>query len=317
MAVFYDTGSLPRFDRAVVTIGTFDGVHAGHKTILEEVVAHARSVGGESVLVTFDPHPRKVLFPGQPLGIITPLYKKLELIQGIGIQHIVVVPFTHEFAGLSAQQYIADFLVRLFSPHSIIIGYDHRFGHDRTGNIALLQQMAPVYQFEVVEIAAKLIEEAAVSSTKIRNAVVAGNIEDANSMLGRQFSFSGKVVHGKKLGRTIGYPTTNLQLTDEEQVLPGNGVYTVIVSYANELYGGMMSIGLNPTVTESSDLKIEVNIFDFDKDIYDEEIEVFVLSKLRNEFKFNNLNDLVSRLAEDKKQSVAILEHMKLAGHNS
>src|ERR1700691_3057249 len=168
MAVFFDIQNLPAFRNAVVTIGTFDGVHKGHKAILSEVVNHAKRVNGESVLLTFEPHPRKLLFPDQPLGIITPLNEKLQLITGEGIEHIVVVPFTREFANMSAQEYIDNFLVNIFHPHSIIIGYDHKFGHDRKGDLKLLEQSAPGGHFELIEIPEQMIDEAAVSSTKIR-----------------------------------------------------------------------------------------------------------------------------------------------------
>ncbi|MBX2905553.1 MAG: bifunctional riboflavin kinase/FAD synthetase [Taibaiella sp.] len=306
MAIYSDIGKLPAFHNATITIGTFDGVHSGHRAILNEVVKHARQAGGESVLITFDPHPRKVLFPGQPLGIITPLRRKLELIESTGIDHIVVVPFTPEFAALDAESYVRDFLVGKFRPASLVIGYDHHFGHDRRGDIDLLRELAPASSFDVVEIPAQLIKDAAVSSTKIRNAIRQGHMEDARLMLGHAYSFSGKVVHGKKLGRTLGYPTANLDPTEEDQVLPGNGIYAVNVYYNGGLYGGMMSIGYNPTVDESDDLKIEVNMFDFDADIYGCVIEVVVLKKLREELKFKSLERLIDQLKIDRENSIKV-----------
>jgi riboflavin kinase/FMN adenylyltransferase len=307
MAVFYDIERLPAFHKAVITIGTFDGVHEGHKAILQEVVAHARAVGGESVLLTFEPHPRKVLFPGQPIGIITPLEKKLELITATGIRHVVVVPFTLQFAGLSATEYIERFLAKIFRPHSIIIGYDHHFGHDRTGNIGLLKKFAPVYDFEIVEIPAQLIEQAAVSSTKIRNAIAAGHVDEANQMLGREYSLTGSVEHGNKLGRTLGYPTANLQPVEAEQVVPGNGIYAVRAVHDGTQYGGMMSIGFNPTVTDKKELRIEVNIFEFDKDIYGDRVEVLFVKKLRDEEQFNSLKELMDQLGRDKEDAMGDL----------
>ncbi len=307
MAVYHGTGGLPSFKSAVVTIGTFDGVHKGHRAILQNVAEKAASVGGESILITFDPHPRKLLFPNESLGIITPLAQKLELVQSIGIQHVVVVPFTHEFASLSARGYIEEFLVRHFSPHAIIIGYDHRFGHDRTGNITLLKELAPQFGYRVLEIPAQLIDQAAVSSTKIRNAVMSGNALEATSMLGRPYSFAGRVVHGRQLGRQLGYPTANLIMSDADQVVPGMGVYTVRVRWNGQVYGGMMSVGKNPTVSDTEELKIEVNIFEFAGDIYDETIEVSIENKIRNEMKFNNLDDLKSEIESDKKKSIDFL----------
>ncbi len=307
MPVFYGTENLPPFKKAVITIGTFDGVHMGHKAILREVVRHAQEIGGQSVLLTFEPHPRKVLFPDQPLGIITPLQKKLQLIADAGIDHIVVVPFTLEFAALSAVEYIEHFLVGKFHPHSIVIGYDHHFGHDRAGNMKLLERYAPQYGFQLVEIPPKLIDHAAVSSTKVRHAIANGQVTEAYHMLGWHPSFTGIVLHGNKLGRTIGYPTANLRPVEAEQIIPGIGVYAVMITYAGRTYGGMMSIGYNPTVTDTRDVKLEVNIFDFAQDIYDETLEVIFLEKLRDEERFASLDALTDQLHADKKAALAVI----------
>lgn len=307
MAVYTHISQLKGISKPVITIGTFDGVHHGHTAILHQVVAHAKAVGGTSVLLTFEPHPRKVIFPNEPLGIITPLQKKLQLIRETGIEHILVVPFTKEFAALSATEYIQQFLVGPLHPHSIIIGYDHHFGHDRKGNIDLLRQYAPQYGYEVVEISAQLIQQAAVSSTRIRKAIVAGHIEEANAMLGRQYSLQGRVMHGNKLGRTLGYPTANLQPTDADQVVPGIGIYAVRVGYNDQTYGGMMSIGMNPTVTDTTHLKLEVNIFNFDLDVYGQTMEITFVKHLRDEQKFNSLEQLTAQLALDKMEALKAL----------
>ncbi len=308
MAVFFDIEHLLRFHNAVVTIGTFDGVHLGHEAILHEVVAHAKQVGGESVLITFEPHPRKLLFPDQPLAIITPLDKKIELITEAGIQHVVVVPFTKEFSNLSAQDYIENFLVKLFHPHTIIIGYDHHFGHDRKGNIDLLKEYASRYQYEVLEISAQLIDEATVSSTKIRRSLTEGHVTEASHMLGRFYSLAGTVIHGNKLGRTIGYPTANIHPDNSEQLIPGRGIYAVRVNWNGERYKGMLSIGYNPTVTDKKVLRIEVNIFDFDEDIYEQQLEIEFVSYLRAEEKFESIDVLKQYLHKDKKMALKALE---------
>lgn len=307
MAVYTEIGRLQGIERPIVTIGTFDGVHAGHRAILDKVVAYAREVGGESVLLTFEPHPRKVLFPDQPLGIITPLDRKAQLIADAGIEHIAVVPFTRQFAELSAAEYIEQVLVGPLHPHTIIIGYDHHFGHDRTGNIELLRQYAPIYGYEIVEIPAQMIEQAAVSSTKIRKAIASGHITEANAMLGREYVLEGTVVHGKKLGRELGYPTANIRPTDADQVVPGIGIYAVRVSYDGGIYGGMMSIGKNPTVTDTPEIKLEVNIFDLDADIYDETLEISFVKHLRDEQRFASLEALVTQLHADKVAALAAL----------
>ncbi len=307
MAVFFNTEALPRFRNAVLTIGTFDGVHEGHRVILKEVVKHARAVAGESILITFEPHPRKLLFPDQQLGIITPLDEKIRLVRETGIEHIVVAPFTKEFSQYSAQRYIEDFLVSVFHPHSIVIGYDHRFGHDRKGDLKLLEEYAPQHQFELIEIPAQLIDEAAVSSTKIRNAITGGRIEDATQMLGRCYSLKGTVVHGNKLGRTLGYPTANLQPLDPEQIIPALGIYAVRAIHDGQSYSGMMSIGYNPTVTDKKELRIETNLFDFDKDIYGDMLEILFVKKLRDEQKFDGLEELMQQLHKDKSDTLNAL----------
>ena len=304
MAIFTDINNLPAFKNAVITVGTFDGVHKGHRTILQEVVSHAKHVNGESVLLTFEPHPRKLLFPDQPLGIITPLLQTLELITAAGIDHIVVVPFTKEFAGLSATEYIEQFLVSLFHPVSIVIGYDHRFGHDRKGDINLLKLYAPVHGYKLTEIPVQLIDEASISSTRIRLALAEGRVEDAGYMLGRYYTLTGTVVHGNKLGRTLGYPTANLHPIDADQLIPLLGIYAVKVRHGQVTYNGMLSIGHNPTVTDKKELRIEVNLFGFDQDIYGEELELTFIKKLRDEQKFDSLEALVEQLHKDKVDSL-------------
>ncbi len=307
MAVFHDIDNLPAFNNAVLTVGTFDGVHKGHRVIINEVVTHAQKVGGESVLITFDPHPRKLLFPDEPLGIITPLAEKERLLHEAGITHIIVVPFTKEFSHLSAREYVEQFLVGKFHPHSIVIGYDHHFGHDRLGNINMLKEYAPVYQYQLKEIPAQLIDEAAVSSTRIRNAIKEGRVADAAQMLGRNYSIKGTVVHGNKLGRTIGYPTANVDPADKEQSVPAIGVYAIQARHKDQVYGAMMSIGYNPTVTDKKEVRIEANLFNFDQDIYGDELEIIFLERLRNEQKFPSLDALIAQLHLDKEDSLAVL----------
>ncbi len=306
MAIFHNIKNLPAFRNTVLTIGTFDGVHKGHRAILKEVVTHARNVNGESVLITFEPHPRKLLFPDQPLGIITPLAEKLQLITDTGIRHVVVAPFTLDFARLSAGEYIRDFLVNLFHPHTIIIGYDHRFGNDRKGDIKLLEDFSKEYQYELIEIPAQLIDEAAVSSTKIRNAINGGRLEDATQMLGRTYSIKGTVMHGKKLGRIIGYPTANLQPADPDQIIPAIGVYAIKAIHDGITYGGMLSIGYNPTVTDNHDIKIEANLFNFDQDIYGQTLEIQFIKKIREEQKFDSIEALKDQLNRDKVETLGI-----------
>lgn len=307
MAVYFNAHSLPGFTNAVLTIGTFDGVHHGHRRILQEVARQAIDAGGESIVITFSPHPRKLLYPNQSLKLITPLEEKLRLITEQGIKHIVVVPFTREFAARSAQDYIKEFLVARFQPRRIIIGYDHHFGHDRTGNIELLKQLAPEYGYDVVEIPPQLVDEAAVSSTRIREALQAGSVADAAQMMDHPYSLKGTVVQGAKLGRTIGYPTANIQPLDPDQLIPGIGIYAVRVKLNGELYGGMLSIGYNPTVTNEKTIHIEVHIFNFSADIYGHELELIFVDYMRAEEKFESLEALKEQLGRDQAHAQLIL----------
>lgn len=307
MAVYTNIEDLPKFRNAVITIGTFDGVHHGHRTILQKVVNHAREVNGESVLITFEPHPRKILFPDKPLKLITPLDEKLRLLTGAGIENIVVVPFTRDFSNLSANEYISHFLVKYFQPESIVIGHDHHFGHDRSGNIDLLQDLSGRYGYRVYEIPAQLIDDAAVSSTKIRDAINKGNVEDATEMLERYFSITGDVVQGAKLGRTIGYPTANIQPADPDQLIPVKGVYAVLAEVKGETFQAMLNIGNRPTVTSELKQHIEAHIFNFTEDIYNCPLKISFVKRIRNEEKFASIDDLKRQLDKDKETALQIL----------
>ncbi|MBM3915010.1 MAG: bifunctional riboflavin kinase/FAD synthetase [Sphingomonadales bacterium] len=309
MKVHFDVENLPDFTRAVITIGTFDGVHCGHRQVLSELTTTAKEVGGESVIVTFHPHPRKVV-SSAILGIrlINTLEERLKLFATLSVDHVVVVPFTDAFANLTAEQYIADFLVQKFKPHTIITGYDHQFGRDRSGNFELLQQMATTFSYHVEEIPKHVLESISISSTRIREALLHSEIEKANRLLGYPFFFSGTVVHGNKIGRTIGYPTANLRVEDSEKIVPGNGIYAVYAQpqYYDSPLKGMMSIGFRPTV-DGKNRVVEVNLFGFDEDIYDQTLTVHVKRYLRSEKKFENLQALIMQLHLDKANSLQLL----------
>lgn len=312
MAVFYSYAHLPEFTHAVITIGAFDGVHQGHVTILQELVRRAKECNGESIVITFDPHPRKLLYPEQPLQLLTPLSEKIKLITAQGIDHIVVVPFSQEFACLSASKYVEDFLVKNFHPQCIVIGYDHRFGHDRAGNIDLLKSLQATYGFEVQEIPVQLVKEAAISSTKIRNALLEGNVKTAAMMMGRPYALLGTVVEGRHLGNTIGFPTANLRLLDEDQLIPANGVYAVKVKLGEDTYGGMLNIGFRPTVAGGDpERHIEAHIFNFSQDIYAKEVTLYCLEKMREEHRFPSIEALKEQLEADKVEALKILKQAK------
>jgi riboflavin kinase/FMN adenylyltransferase len=305
MKVYHSTEQMPAFRKAVVTIGTFDGVHIGHQQILTQLKQEAEHIQGETVIITFHPHPRKVVAAGQaPVYLINTIEEKIELLEKNGIHNLVIVPFTETFSQQSPSEYIEHFLMEKFHPHTVIIGYDHRFGKERKGDYKLLEEYSARLGFELKEIPAHVINESTVSSTRIREAVLQGNIELARSLLGYDFFFEGKVVEGNKLGRTLGFPTANLQMAHEEKLVPGNGVYAVtVVLPSGEKKKGMMNIGIRPTV-DGTKRMIEVNIFDFNEDIYGAVLRVYVNKYLRGEQKFNGLDALKEQLAIDRENSL-------------
>jgi riboflavin kinase/FMN adenylyltransferase len=291
----------------VLTIGTFDGVHLGHHAILNEVKRHAEQIGGESVVITFEPHPRQVLQPEAHIQILTPLAEKLELLKRAGIQHVSVTPFTKEFAQLSAEAYVEEFLIAQYKPAAIVIGYDHKFGHDRCGDISLLEKYSEQGGFSVYEIPAHMIADATISSTKIRTALRSGDVSTASQMLGRDYSIRGSVVHGEKLGRKLGYPTANILPSDSAQLIPGHGIYAVRVSMDGALYPAMLSIGTRPTVSDAGNVSIEAYLFDFNGDIYEKEVSVLFVEWMRAELKFGALEELIEALKKDEVEARRIL----------
>jgi riboflavin kinase/FMN adenylyltransferase len=315
MHVHRNIDELPDFLNAVVTIGTFDGVHMGHRQVIQKLKEEAASINGETVIVTFHPHPRKIV-SSAILGIrlINTLDERIELLEQLGIDHLVVVPFTELFANQPAEDYIKDFLVARFRPHTIIIGYDHRFGRDRQGDYLLLEQRASVYNYRLQEIPKHILDNISISSTNIREDILHNRIETANKLLGYEFFFSGEVVHGDKLGRQLGYPTANLRILDDEKITPGNGIYAVYAAInkqgaaakENQRYKGMMSIGFRPTV-DGKKRVVEVNIFDFNETIYGQQLRVYVKKYLREEIKFSSLEKLVQQIDLDKVESLKVL----------
>jgi riboflavin kinase / FMN adenylyltransferase len=299
MKIHHKLTELPEFKNSIVTIGTFDGVHQGHKVILNQLLLKAQQIGGETVVVTFHPHPRQVLKKDVNLRLLNSLQEKTELLAAVGIDHLIVVNFDEAFAKLTAQQYVEQFIIKQLKPHTLIIGYDHHFGNNRDGNYRLLEQYANQGSFNLIEIPSHTIDAIAVSSTKIREAISSGNIAKANELLGYNYFVTGVVVKGNQLGRTIGYPTANIRVYENTKMLPTLGVYSVGVEVKGLHYFGMMNIGYRPSVNGTT-LTIEVNIFNFDEDIYDETIKVAAIRYLRSEKKFNGLNELKEQLALDK-----------------
>lgn len=310
MQVHRNLEQLPQFKKAVITIGTFDGVHLGHQQIIKLLKEEAAAIEGETIIITFYPHPRKIVTPVRSeVKVLNTLEEKIELLNKKGIEHLVVVAFDDVFANQTAKEYIENFLVKKFNPHTVIIGYDHKFGKNRSGDYHLLEKMGEKFNYKVKEIPEHVLNDVTISSTRIREALVKNNINTANTFLGYKYFFEGKVIEGNKLGRTISYPTANLVIEDEEKLVPGNGVYAVslTVGLSKTVLKGMMNIGLRPTV-DGTKRTIEVNIFDFDEDIYGKYIRVYLYAYLRGEVKFDGLSQLKEQLSKDKESA---LLHLK------
>ncbi|WP_460984917.1 bifunctional riboflavin kinase/FAD synthetase [Spirosoma fluminis] len=294
---------------AVVTSGTFDGVHRGHQTILSRLTEVAKLSGGESVLITYWPHPRTVVSnDSQNLRLLTTLDEKIELLAQAGVDHLIVIPFTRSFSQLTSEEYIRQILIDKIGTKKLVIGYDHRFGRDREGGFDYIQAHQSEYGFEVEEIPRQDVEAVGVSSSRIRAALSEGNVHTANLFLGREYSLTGTVIKGQQLGRTIGFPTANLQVDDLIKLIPANGVYAVDVLYGGQTLGGMLNIGYRPTVGGTNQT-IETYIFDFDKDIYGEHMTLKFRAFLRPEQKFDGLPALVAQLKRDEESARKILGH--------
>jgi riboflavin kinase / FMN adenylyltransferase len=323
MQVHRSTDNLPVFTNAVVTIGTFDGVHVGHQQIIKQLKEEADRINGETVIITFHPHPRSVVKASKPVYLLSTLEEKISLLTTFGIDHLIVVPFDKNFSEQKPEDYVTNFLFEKCKPHTLIIGYDHRFGKNRAGDYHLLEHFGKQLGFTVKEIPEHLINEVTVSSTNIREALLKGDVQTANSYLGYNYFFEGIIVDGNKLGRTLGYPTANIIIHDEDKLVPVNGIYVAEAEIVNgqpstvnrELstpLKGMMSIGVRPTV-DGKNRTIEMNIFDFEKDIYGYIIRIFVCAYLRPEEKFNSLDELVHQIDKDKENSLEYFSNLKNA----
>lgn len=310
MQVHRNPDNIPELKNAVITIGSFDGVHLGHQQIINQLKTEAEAVNGETAIITFHPHPRKIVSGGaREVKILTTLTEKIDLLDKQGVEHLIVVPFNTEFANQTPASYVEHFLVQKFHPHTLIIGYDHRFGRERAGDYRLLEDLGRKFNYRVKEIPERLLHEIIISSTKVREALTRSDIASANDLLGYEYFFSGTVVEGYKQGRTIGYPTANLNIESPEKLIPGDGVYAVRVLVDGQpgQIPGMMNIGFRPTVNGTG-RTIEVNLFNFDADLYGSRLKVFVSDFLRGEVKFNNLEELKHQLETDK---IAALKNLR------
>ena len=307
MKVYHSISDFQNVSRPILTTGTFDGVHFGHKIIIDRLKEIAKNQNGETVLLTFSPHPRMVLFPDDHnLQLINTLDEKIKLLEQAGIEHLIIHPFTMAFSRTTSMQFVRDIIVNELNTHKLVIGYNHHFGRNREGSFEHLKEYAPLYGFEVEEISAQLIDDVSISSTKIRNSLLSGDVSKAADYLGYNYPLKGHVIEGQQIGRTLGFPTANLKVLDGSKLIPKDGVYAVHVEVKRQTFKGMMNIGNNPSLI-SKKHSLEVHIFDFDSDIYDEQIEVRFIKHIREEISFDNLDALKIQLEQDEDTAKAIL----------
>ena len=307
MTIYNNINEFSSTDNTILTIGTFDGVHLGHQKVLERLTNSAKENNLESTVLTFFPHPRTILNPNKPLKLINSVKERTELLNSSKVDNLIIHPFDKNFSELDPEKYVFEILVKKLKAKIILIGYDHKFGKNRTADITDLKIYGKKYGFKVIEIKAEEISNIAISSTKIRKAISEGNISAAKKYLGYDFSLSGKIVHGKSIGRTLGFPTANIEVKEEYKLLPKNGVYLIQSVINHNKYFGMMNIGIKPTIKESSKT-IEVNFFDFEGDLYHKDINVNIKKFIRDEIKFDSLELLKSQILKDKINCNSIID---------
>lgn len=307
MKIYYDIANFKKVSKTVVTIGTFDGVHCGHQVILKNMVKRAKEIGGESVVVTFYPHPRQVLSKDSGIRFISTQEEKIRHLEEAGIDNLIIINFTKEFASLSSEDFISNCIVKNIQPAVLIIGYDHHFGKGRTGDFGMLYELGSRYNFKVERIEEQDIENMAVSSTKIRHFLEKGDIRQANKLLGYDFSYTGTVVHGQSIGRKIGYPTANIYVKDEFKLIERQGVYATFAEIDGRSYPSMTYIGKRPTMQDERPQSIETHIINFDKDIYAKEIKIRFVDFVRDDKKFDNFEALKHQIGNDEQTIINIL----------
>ncbi|WP_162343802.1 bifunctional riboflavin kinase/FAD synthetase [Cyclobacterium salsum] len=316
MKIYKSLDDFPVVTRPVVTIGTFDGVHLGHQKILKRIHKIAQKMDGETVLVTFWPHPRMVLFPEEHgIKLLSTFEEKSRLLASYGIDHLLFIPFTKDFSKMPSEEFIRSVLVEKIRTKILVIGYDHRFGKGREGSFEHLKARQKDYDFELEEIPRQDIDNVGISSTKIRRALESGDIATANEFLGKPYFLEGVVIRGDQIGRTLGFPTANIKMEEPDKLIPMDGAYLVRVNTGSESFGGMLNIGKRPTVSGEAK-NIEVNILNFDGDLYGKTIEVAFLEFLRPEKKFGNLEALKDQLQKDRQQALAYFGPDKIKPHD-
>jgi len=305
--IYHNIDEFKSVPNPIVTIGTFDGVHLGHQAIFNRMNAEAREMGGETVVITFFPHPRIVLqLESSNLKFINTQEIKIKRLANAGVQNLIIIPFTRDFSRTSSEAFVKDYIVDRIHPYKLVIGYDHHFGKNRMGDFRKLYDMGHRYGFKVERIPAQDVENIAISSTKIRKSLEIGDVRKANKLLGYEYSITGEVVHGNELGRTIGFPTANIRVDDQYKLITACGVYACKVEYSGQVYQAMGNIGYRPTINQS-DLTIEAHLFDFDQEIYGEHITIRFIERIRDEQRFDSLAELRNQLETDKLSSLEIL----------
>jgi riboflavin kinase/FMN adenylyltransferase len=300
MKIIKDLAEITRDEKGVITLGTFDGLHLGHQQIVNEVIEKSNQISGRNFLLTFEPHPRKVIPGRNDVKLLTSLEEKIEILEKLGLENLFVINFTSEFSKQSPEDFVKKYLIDGIGLKEIVIGYDHHFGKERDGNFELLQRLGSKFNFSVKLIPEYSVAGETVSSTKIRNALLSGDVVKAGEMLGRYYSFKGTIVRGDGRGRKLGFPTANLSVDNEDKLIPAKGIYAAECVVENEKHFGLLSLGSRPTFHKDGEIIPEFYIFDFDKDIYDQVMQVNLVEKIRDEEKFNSVEDLIARMKKDE-----------------
>jgi len=310
MKIIKDLAEITRNDKGVITLGTFDGLHLGHQQIVNEVIEKSKQIGGRNFLLTFEPHPRKVIPGRNDVKLLSTLEEKIEILEKLGLENLFVVNFTTEFSKQSPEDFVKKYLIEGIGLKEIVIGYDHHFGKERDGNFELLQKLGKRFNFSVTLVPEFSVEGETISSTKIRNALLSGDVVKAGEMLGRHYSFKGTIVRGDGRGRKLGFPTANLSVDNEDKLIPAKGIYAAECIVENEKHFGLLSLGSRPTFHKDGDIIPEFYIFDFDKDIYDQVMQVNLVEKIRDEEKFNSVDELIVRMKKDEEIGRKILNKL-------
>jgi riboflavin kinase/FMN adenylyltransferase len=309
MKIIKDLSELKRNEKSVITLGTFDGLHLGHQQIVETVIRKSKDIGGSNFLLTFDPHPRKIIPGRNDIKLLTTLNEKIEILEQIGLENIFVINFTIEFSRQTPEEFVKKYLVNGIGLKEIVIGYDHHFGKGRDGNFELLQELGKKFNFHVTLIPELSVDEETISSTKIRNALLEGDVVKAKKMLGRFYSFSGKIIRGDGRGRQLGFPTANISIASEEKLIPAKGIYAAECIVENQKHIGLLSLGSRPTFHKNGEVIPEFYIFDFDRDIYGRIMQVNLVERIRDEEKFNSVDELIARMKKDEEIGRQILRN--------